>query len=114
MHPVLALTHKKIGMQLKRIADEIVTIGKQGTLFARRRAQAVVRSEATLDKVFEVLAPRYKDRTGGYTRVLRFVNLYTPTSKASFASGYLTIAGCITDIARIGKETTLPWRSSNT
>ena len=57
--------------QLKRLADEIVTIGKDGTLFARRRAQAILRTEDSIRKVFTVLAERYRDRTGGYTRVLR-------------------------------------------
>jgi large subunit ribosomal protein L17 len=58
-------------MQLRKLADEMVTVGKQGTLFARRRAQAVLRSDESIAKVFDVLAPRYKDRAGGYTRVLR-------------------------------------------
>jgi ribosomal protein L17 len=63
-------------MQLRKIADEMVTVGKQGTLFARRRAQAVLRSDESIAKVFDVLATRYKDRAGGYTRVLRYGVLF--------------------------------------
>jgi len=57
--------------ELRKIADWVVTMGKQGTLFSRRRAQAVFRTDEALHKTFTVLALRYKDRVGGYTRVLR-------------------------------------------
>lgn len=43
----------------------------QGTLFARRKAEALVRGETVLHKLFTVVAARYKDREGGYTRILR-------------------------------------------
>jgi hypothetical protein len=59
--------------QLKRWGDWIVTMGKQRTITARRRAQAVLRTDESLLKVFSTLADRYMDRQGGYTRVLRSV-----------------------------------------
>ena len=61
-------------MQLKRLADKVITIGKQGTLMARRRAGAILRTDESIRKLFGVLAPRYRERDGGYTRVLRCIN----------------------------------------
>eukprot|EP00850_Spirogloea_muscicola_P001365 SM000005S17162 [mRNA] locus=s5:558426:560284:+ [translate_table: standard] len=56
--------------ELRRVADNMVQLGKEGTLAARRRAAAVVRGDANLHKVFTELALRYQDRAGGYTRLL--------------------------------------------
>lgn len=56
--------------ELGRFVDKIITLGKRGTLHARRQAAAVVRDEEVLRKLFDGLAERYKDRSGGYTRVL--------------------------------------------
>lgn len=61
-------------VQLKRLADKVITIGKQGTLMARRRAGAILRTDESIRKLFGVLAPRYRERDGGYTRVLRCIN----------------------------------------
>ena len=60
-------------MQLKRLADKVITIGKQGTLMARRRAGAILRTDESIRKLFGVLAPRYRERDGGYTRVLHLM-----------------------------------------
>ncbi|MEL0108148.1 MAG: 50S ribosomal protein L17 [Rhodospirillaceae bacterium] len=62
--------------ELRRFADKIITLGKQGTLHARRQAAAVVRDDEVLRKLFDTLAERYKDRAGGYTRVLRAGHRY--------------------------------------
>lgn len=59
---------------MKRLADKMITIGKEGTLMARRRAGAVLRTDESIRKLFGVLAPRYSERTGGYTRVLRCIS----------------------------------------
>jgi large subunit ribosomal protein L17 len=56
---------------LRRVADRMITLGKRGTLHARRRALAVIRDRDVAAKVFDVLAPRYAKRPGGYTRVLK-------------------------------------------
>jgi large subunit ribosomal protein L17 len=56
---------------LRPIIEKLVTLGKRGDLHARRQAIAQVRDVAMVRKLFEVLGPRYKDRNGGYTRVLR-------------------------------------------
>lgn len=57
--------------ELKRIADRIITLGKRGDLNSRRIAQSELRQDAAVAKLFATLAPRYKDRAGGYTRVLK-------------------------------------------
>jgi large subunit ribosomal protein L17 len=57
--------------ELRRIADRMVTLGKQGTLAARRRAVAYVRSRDAVSRLFDEVAPRFADRPGGYTRVTK-------------------------------------------
>src|SRR6202043_1088028 len=56
---------------LRPIIEKLVTLGKRGDLHARRQAIAQVRDVAMVRKLFDVLGPRYKERNGGYTRVLR-------------------------------------------
>ena len=57
--------------ELRRIADKMITLGKKGSLHARRQAAAYLRDDEVLAKLFDTLAERYKDRPGGYTRVLK-------------------------------------------
>ena len=57
--------------ELKRIADKYVSIGKKGNLHSRRIAYSRLKQDAAVKKLFDTLAPRYKDRNGGYTRVIR-------------------------------------------
>jgi large subunit ribosomal protein L17 len=56
---------------LRPIVEKLVTLGKRGDLHARRQAVAEIRDVAMVKKLFDVLGPRYKDRAGGYTRVLK-------------------------------------------
>jgi len=56
---------------LRPIVEKLVTLGKRGDLHARRQAVAQVRDLAMVKKLFDVIGPRYKDRNGGYTRVLK-------------------------------------------
>ena len=56
---------------LKRVMDKYITLAKRGDLNSRRLAAARIGNEAMVKKLFDVLAPRYKDRSGGYTRVLK-------------------------------------------
>jgi len=58
--------------ELRRHADRMVTLGKQGDLAARRRAFDVVQSHQAVKKLFDDIAPRFKNRAGGYTRVVKF------------------------------------------
>ena len=57
--------------ELKPIVDKLITLGKKGRLHDRRRAFAMLRDDATTSKLFESLGPRYEERSGGYTRVLK-------------------------------------------
>ncbi len=57
--------------ELRRIADKIISLGKKGDLHSRRRAISFLHSDQTSKKLFETLASRYKDRPGGYTRVIK-------------------------------------------
>ncbi len=57
--------------ELKRVVDKLVTLGKRGDLHARRQAAAQLKQDAYVVKLFEILGPRYKDRQGGYVRVLK-------------------------------------------
>ena len=56
---------------LRPVVEKLVTMGKRGGLHARRQAIAQMRDIAMVKKLFEVIGPRYKDRNGGYTRVLK-------------------------------------------
>lgn len=56
---------------LRPFAERLITLGKQGTLHARRLALAIVYDPAMADKLFHVLAPRFRNRPGGYTRIVR-------------------------------------------
>ncbi len=57
--------------ELRRVVDKLITLGKRGDLHARRQAISRMRDKDQVQKLFEVLGPRYKDRNGGYTRVLK-------------------------------------------
>ncbi|MBB4301586.1 large subunit ribosomal protein L17 [Rhodobium orientis] len=56
---------------LRPIVEKLVTLAKKGGLAARRQAASELRDEAMAKKLFEVIGPRYQDRNGGYTRVLK-------------------------------------------
>ncbi len=57
--------------ELRPVVEKLVTLAKKGGLAARRQAIAEVRDVAQVKKLFEVIAARYKERNGGYTRVLK-------------------------------------------
>src|ERR1700727_3953172 len=58
--------------ELRRYADRMVTLGKRGDLAARRLAFAFMQSRDAVKKLFDEIAPRFSDRPGGYTRVVKF------------------------------------------
>ena len=57
--------------ELRPIVEKLVTIGKKGDLAARRQAVSELRDPKMVKKLFDVIAPRYKDRAGGYTRIMK-------------------------------------------
>jgi large subunit ribosomal protein L17 len=79
---VSLLSHEQItttlpkAKELRRVADKMITLGKRDNLHARRQAFAYLRDDGTVRKLFSTLAERYKERPGGYTRVLRAGHRY--------------------------------------
>ncbi len=71
------ITHEQLrttlpkAKELKRITDKLITLAKGGQLSQRRAALARLGDQKAVDKMWEILAPRYKERSGGYTRVLK-------------------------------------------
>jgi len=57
--------------EARRLAERAITLGKRGTLHARRRALSLLQNKRVVKALFEVIAPLYTDRNGGYTRILR-------------------------------------------
>lgn len=74
---VALITHEQIkttlpkAKDLRRVVEKLITLGKRGDLHARRQAFAQLRDDAAVSKLFSVIGERYKDRQGGYTRVLK-------------------------------------------
>ena len=57
--------------ELRPIIEKLITLAKRGDLHARRRAQSGLKQDIHVARLFEILGPRYKDRQGGYVRVLK-------------------------------------------
>ena len=57
--------------ELRPIVEKLITLGKRGDLHARRQAIAQMRDETQVQKLFATVGPRYKDRNGGYIRILK-------------------------------------------
>lgn len=72
-HESLETTHPK-AMQIRRLAERVITRGKKGSLHQRRLASAFLTDEAIVKKLFDEIAPRYKERQGGYVRVTKIGN----------------------------------------
>ena len=73
--------------ELRRFVEKIVTLGKKGDLLSRRKAISILQDQKMSKKVFDVLADRYKSRSGGYTRIIKLGNRYgdnAPTAIIEF------------------------------
>ena len=70
--------------ELRPIAEKLITLGKKGGLHNRRRAYAMLRDDAMVAKLFDALADRYKERSGGYTRVLKAGFRYGDSAPMAF------------------------------
>ena len=57
--------------ELRKIAEKMITLGKKGSLHSRRQAMSVVRDKAVVSKLFGELTERYRNRAGGYTRIIK-------------------------------------------
>ncbi|MCL4686093.1 50S ribosomal protein L17 [Myxococcota bacterium] len=69
-HETIETTDAK-AKEVRRVAERMITLGKRGDLHARRMALRVVRTKEVTTKLFDELAPRFRERPGGYTRVLK-------------------------------------------
>jgi len=71
------LSHEKItttdskAKEIRIVAERMITLGKRGDLHAMRQAASVIRVKSVVTKLFATIAPRYKDRPGGYTRIVK-------------------------------------------
>ncbi|MBL6958585.1 MAG: 50S ribosomal protein L17 [Rhodospirillales bacterium] len=75
LHEQITTTLPK-AKELRKQADKMITLGKRGSLHARRQAFAMLRDNELVAKLFGPLAERYKDRNGGYSRVLKAGHRY--------------------------------------
>ncbi len=57
--------------EIRSVAEKMITLGKRGDLHAIRQASSYIREKAIVTKLFSTIAPRYKDRNGGYTRIIK-------------------------------------------
>ena len=57
--------------EVRAVAEKMITVGKKNTLAARRQALAYITKESVVKKLFEEIAPKYAERNGGYTRILK-------------------------------------------
>jgi large subunit ribosomal protein L17 len=69
---------------VRPLAEKMVTLGKNGSLHARRRALAVLRQKAAVKKLFDNIAPRSVDRNGGYTRIIRLGQRRSDSAAVAF------------------------------
>jgi large subunit ribosomal protein L17 len=85
------LRHERIRTTVKKAklvrpyAEKMITLGKKGTLHAKRQALAFLRSKPAVVKLFRNVAPRYGDRNGGYTRIVRLAEAIRPASSDKVA-----------------------------
>tara|TARA_B100000575_G_C22849443_1_gene497169 strand:- start:355 stop:735 length:381 start_codon:yes stop_codon:yes gene_type:complete len=73
--------------ELKRFVEKIITLGKKGDLISRRKSVSILQDQKMSKKVFDELASRYKNRSGGYTRIVKLGNRFgdnAPTAIIEF------------------------------
>ena len=69
---------------VRPLAEKMVTLGKQGSLHARRTALAVLRQKSAVKKLFDDIAPRSAERNGGYTRIIKLGQRKSDSAKVAF------------------------------
>ena len=62
--------------ELRPFVEKIITLGKNGDLESRRRAIAILQDQNNIKKIFDIFADRYKERSGGYTRIIKLGNRF--------------------------------------
>lgn len=69
-HEKLTTTDSR-AKELRKVADRMITLGKRGDLHARRQVLSVIRDQKVVAKLFDQIGPRFKNRPGGYTRIIK-------------------------------------------
>ncbi len=82
MHERITTTDAK-AKELRPIAEKMITLGKKGDLNAIRQAASFIRDKKVVSKLFSVIAPRYKNREGGYTRIVKIGQRFGDASAQS-------------------------------
>ena len=93
--------------ELRSIVDKLITLGKRGDLSARRRAISRLNQNKHVKKLFDILGPRYQDRKGGYTRVLKAGFRYgdsAPMAVIELVDRDVDAKGAA-DLARVNEDT---------
>ena len=62
--------------ELRPFVEKVISLGKKGDLHARKKANSLLKDEKNIKRIFDVFAKRYKDRNGGYTRIVKLGNRY--------------------------------------
>ena len=73
--------------ELRPFVEKVVTLGKKGDLSSRRKAMSILQDEKMTKKIFDIIANRYSERSGGYTRIIKLGNRYgdnAPTAVIEF------------------------------
>ena len=83
------LTHEKItttdakAKEIRSVAEKLITLGKRGDLHSMRLAASYIREKSVVTKLFSSIAPRYKESSGGYTRIIKLGNRLGDTAPVS-------------------------------
>ena len=83
------LTHEKItttdakAKEIRSVAEKLITLGKRGDLHSMRLAASYIREKSVVTKLFSSITPRYKERSGGYTRIIKLGNRLGDTAPVS-------------------------------
>lgn len=94
--------------ELRPVVEKLITLGKRGDLHARRQAISAIRNVELVRKLFDTLAPRYGERKGGYTRVMKAGFRFgdnAPMAVIEFVDRDVSAKGAA-DLARIAEEET--------
>jgi len=87
--------------ELRRWIDRVITLGKRGDLHARRQALAIVQDKTVVQKLFDSIAARFKDRPGGYTRIVKVGRRHGDAAPISLIE---LVVSSDSDVQASGKE----------
>src|SRR5918992_543880 len=88
--------------ELRRWVDRVITLGKEGSLHARRQALSIIQDKAVVHKLFDTIASRFKNRPGGYTRIIKVGRRHGDAAPVSLVE--LVAGADEADEAGVGQE----------